>query len=111
MVPQYDFRGANANMFGNSPPKSFSRRLKIVEKRGDELKQFFALRREREWPPLKERRAERLLQLNDLPAHGRLLNAVGHVAHSLADASMFADVIKQFEVMDVHGISLFDARL
>jgi hypothetical protein len=41
-------------------------------------------------------------QLKDLSADGWLLNAVGDMAGSRADAVMFSDIVEEFEVMDVH---------
>ena len=52
---------------------------------------------------------ERFLELNDLSAHGGLLNAVGHVSDTLANPPVPGDVIKELQVMNIH-IDLIDAR-
>jgi hypothetical protein len=44
--------------------------------------------------------------LDDLIADSRLLNAVRHVAHRLADAAVPRYVIEQLQVMNVHAIGL-----
>ena len=48
---------------------------------------------------------ERLFQLDELHADGRLLDAVGHLAHGLGNAAMLGDVVEQFEVVDVHVLA------
>jgi hypothetical protein len=44
--------------------------------------------------------------LDDLIAHGRLLDAVRHVTHRLADAAVPRHVKKQLQVMNIHTIGL-----
>jgi hypothetical protein len=39
-----------------------------------------------------------------------LLDAVGDVPHRRHDASVLGDVVKQFEMMDIHDIDWGDAR-
>ena len=68
----------------------------------DEFKKFFALRRQRKRPPVKQGRAKKFFKLRHLRAHRRLLDAVGNVPHRRHDAAVPGDVIKQFEVMNVH---------
>src|SRR2546426_63330 len=102
MIAQHNLGCADANGLRHAAANFVSSRIEIVEERLDELIKVLALRRQLERPPTKQRHAEEFLQLNDLAAHGGLLNAVGHIAHGFADATMFGDVIKQFEVMNVH---------
>ncbi len=53
---------------------------------------------------MKQLGAELRFQLQNLPAHRRLLDAVGHVPHRLADAAVAGDVVEKLEMMDVqHG--------
>lgn len=42
------------------------------------------------------------LQLEDLSADGRLLNAIRNMARRRAHPMMFGNIIKEFEVVDVH---------
>ena len=42
------------------------------------------------------------LQLENLSADGRLLNAIRDMARRRAYPMMFGDIIKEFEVVDVH---------
>jgi hypothetical protein len=59
---------------------------------------------------LEQRHPQRFFQLDDLIAHGRLLDAVRHVTHRLADAAVPRHVIKQLQVMNVHAIGLTERR-
>ena len=68
----------------------------------DEFKKFFALRRQRKRPPVKQGRAEKFLELRDLGADRRLLDAVGNVPHRRHDAAMPGHVVKKFEMVNVH---------
>jgi hypothetical protein len=43
-----------------------------------------------------------VLQLEDLRANRRLLDAVGHLPGSRTDSAATGDVIKKFQMMDVH---------
>ena len=76
--------------------------IQAGKERREERIKFFALRRQRERTPLKQRHAEVFLQLPDLRADRRLLDAVGNVPHRRHDAAVPGDVIKQFEMMDIH---------
>ena len=57
---------------------------------------------QRKRPPVKQGHAEKFLELRDLGADRRLLDAVGNISHRRHDAAVPGDVIKQFEVMNVH---------
>ena len=46
---------------------------------------------------------EKLLQFRNLTTHGRLLNAIWHIADGLGDSFELCDEVKQFEMMDVHA--------
>ena len=74
------------------------------EKRLDEVKKFPARRAEGKGTALKKGDAEVFLQLGDLAAHRRLLDAIRHVAHRLRNAAMPGRVIKQFQMMNVHVV-------
>jgi hypothetical protein len=78
--------------------------FEMGEKWLDEGKKFLARRAEREGAALKEGHAQVFLQLGDLTAHRRLLDAVGNVAHGLRNPPMPGGVIEQFQMMDVHRI-------
>ena len=80
--------------------------INVLEERPDELEELRPRGREREWTPLKKLRAEGFLQLGDLPTDGRLLNAVGNVAHRCRDAAMFCNEVEQLQVMNVHKTRL-----
>jgi hypothetical protein len=101
---------ANPDVLGDAAANFFGHRLEILKERLDELVEFFAGRRQGKGPPMEERHAQALLQLNDLPADGWLLDAIRHVAHRFADAAVPGYVIKQFEVVDVHAIELADVE-
>ncbi len=76
--------------------------VQLAEERLDKVEQLLSLRRQREGAALKQGHAQERFQLNDLPADGRLLDAVGHVAHRLADAAVFGHVEEQLQVMHIH---------
>jgi hypothetical protein len=102
MVAQDDGRGADADLPRLPALKFAGNFVQPREERRDERKKFFALRRQRERPPLEQRHAEKFLEPPDLRAHRRLLDAVGNVPHRRHDAAVFGDVIKEFEVMNIH---------
>jgi hypothetical protein len=76
--------------------------VEVRKKRLDELVKFFAFCRERKRPPLKQCYTKKFFELRDLGADRRLLDAIGNVPHCRHDAAVPGDVIKQFEVMNVH---------
>ena len=76
--------------------------VEVGKKRLDELVKFPALRCQRKRPPLKQCHAKKFLELRHLRADRRLLDAVGNVPHRRHDAAVPGDVIKKFEVMNVH---------
>ena len=65
--------------------------------------EFLPGRGEPEWPPLKEGHTQVLFQKCHLAAYSRLLNAIGNITHRLGDPTVTRNVVKQFQVMDVHG--------
>jgi len=81
---------------------TFRHDLDIVEKRFNKLEEFQPCGRKREWSSLKQLGAERLLQLRDLPADRRLLDAVRDVTHRGCDPAVLRDEVKQLKVMNVH---------
>lgn len=74
----------------------------VVEERPGEIVEFLAFGSEAEGLSVEEFGAEVLFELEHLAADGGLLNAVGDVAHGATDASMFRNVVEEFEVMEVH---------
>src|SRR5271165_2165885 len=86
-----------------SPPLQVSGdRIHPRKKRFDKGVKFLAGRRELKWTPLKQRRPKKFLQLGDLSAHRRLLDAVRHVAHRLGNAAVTGHVVKQLQVVNIH---------
>src|ERR1017187_5326402 len=77
--------------------------FEVGKKRFRERIKLFSFRRQRKRPPLKQRYAQKFLKLRHLRAHRRLLDAVGNVPHRRHNAAVPRDVIKQFEMVDVHG--------
>ena len=61
------------------PPCNSSATSFRFEKKAGELVQFFSFRRQRKWPAVKQGHAEKFLELRDLGADRRLLDAVGNV--------------------------------
>jgi hypothetical protein len=102
MIAEDDLGGANADVLRFTAAKTRGDGLEVIKERSDELIKIFALRGELKGATGEERGPEEFLKLNDLPAHGRLLDAVRHVAHGFADAAELCHVIEQFEVMNVH---------
>src|SRR6185295_4568437 len=97
------FGRADANVLRDAASNPVRHGRQVLKERGDECEQFLSLRGQRERAALKERHAEGFLQLDDLAAHGRLLDAIGHVANGLADAAVPGNIIKQFEVVNIHA--------
>src|SRR5437667_9295353 len=102
IVVQHDRGRGNAQLRRSVLTELFSDDLYVVEERLNELEQFHARRRKREWSSLKQLCAERLLEPGDLAAHCRLLDAVWDVAYCGCDSAVFCDEIKQLQVMNVH---------
>src|SRR5439155_27180627 len=93
---------ANANLPRLAPLKFDGHLIEVGEERLNETIKPLPGRRQREGPALEERHAQILLQLGDLAADRRLLDAVGNVAHGLGDSAMASDVIEEFEMVNVH---------
>ncbi len=102
MVAQHDGRSADTEMPRLTALKFLRQFAKIGKERRAKGVKFFARRRQRERPALKQCHAKKFLQLRHLRAHRRLLDAIRNVSHRRHDAAVFGDVIKKFEVMDVH---------
>src|SRR5436189_72042 len=78
----------------------FRDRPQIIEEGSNEPEQFLSGRGERKRTPLEQRHAEKIFELQNLAAHGRLLNAVRNVADRVADPTVPGHVIKQFQMMN-----------
>src|SRR5581483_1068810 len=76
--------------------------IEIGEERLDEGIEFFSGGSQVKRTALKERHAEKFLQLSHLAAYGGLLNSIGNVAHGLSNPPMPCDVVEQLQVMYVH---------
>src|SRR5689334_17916014 len=74
----------------------------VVEERPNKLVQILAGMSEGKRPPMEQGHAEGFLELDNLPTDGGLLYPVGHIAHPLADATIFGHVIEKLQVMDIH---------
>ena len=89
-------------MLGNAAVDFFGQRLQVFKKGLDEIVNFTTGGRERKRPAVKQRRAQKFLELGHLEADRRLLDAVGDVMNRFRDAAMPGHVIEQFQVVDVH---------
>ena len=105
MGAQRRVRGAKPDELSGFAANLFTHQLDVGEERLDERVEFCPGRRELKRAPIEELRSEVFLQLQNLHAHGGLLNAVGNVAHSLADAFVAGDVIEQLQMVNVHGLT------
>src|SRR5258706_15504253 len=99
MIPQDNLRRADANVLGDSAANLLGDQLKVVEERSNKPVEIFALGSQSEGTSLKERGLEEVFQLNDLPAHGGLLDSVRHVADGLTDATVFGYIIEQLQMV------------
>src|SRR6267378_3096951 len=105
MVAQDCARRAEAQLLSRATAQFFAERLQPLEKRANETEQFFARGCQMKRAALKERDAERFLELQDLRADRGLLDAVRDVPDRLADAFMPGDIEEQLQMMDVHTIN------
>lgn len=69
----------------------------------DEIVELFTCRSQGERATMEQPHFEVFLELENLPADGGLLDAVGHSAHGFSDAFKFGDVVKELEMMNVHA--------
>ena len=58
--------------------------------------------RQGEGSAIEQFHAQLPLQLQNLPAHRRLLNTVGHFPHGRSDPLILRNKVEQFKVVDVH---------
>ena len=54
---------------------------------------------------MKELEPQVIFELQDLATDRRLLDAVGHLPHGLADAAVLGNVIEKFQMVNVHKMS------
>lgn len=107
MIAQDDSRRGEANHLRRAAADFLLDAFEAVEEGLDEGVKLLTRGRQREGTALEERPAEVILQREYLPADGRLLDAIRHVARGGADALMLGDVVEEFEVMDVeHGVEM-----
>ena len=102
IIVKDDRRSRDAQLRRTVLAEPLGHSFNVVEERPNELEEFGARGREREWTPLKKLRPECFLEFGDLPANSRLLNAVGNIAHRCCDAAMFCDEVEQLQMMNVH---------
>src|SRR5437016_2745442 len=102
MVAQNGARSAKAQLLGRSAAQFVGQSFQPFKEWLDKTKQLFAGAGQGKRPAMEQRDTQGFFELNDLCADRRLLNAVGNVAHRLADASVPGDVIEQLQVVDVH---------
>ena len=76
-----------------------------AEKRRDELIERLSFTRQLKRPPLIQRDAKCIFELQNLRADGWLLNAVGHGASRRAHPAVPGHIVEEFEVMDVHALT------
>jgi len=104
MVAQNYGRGANSKLPRLTTLEIRCHFIQIGKERFCKRKQLFARRRQRKRPSLKEGDAQEFFELRHLRADCRLLDAIGNIAYRWHDPAMFGDIIKQFEVMNVHAL-------
>ena len=68
----------------------------------DELEEFDSSRQQLEGAATEEFHSQVRFELEQLSADGRLLDAVGHVAHRFHDASVPRHVVEQLQMVDIH---------
>jgi hypothetical protein len=84
-------------------PELFGQFCQSAEEWRDGIKEFSAFLRKAEWSPVEQHDAQVILELQNLRADRRLPDAIGHVPRRCADAAVSSNVVKQFEMMDVHA--------
>jgi len=104
MVAQNYGRGANAELPRLAPLEIRCHFIQIGKERFCKRKQLYARRRQRKRSSLKKGDAQEFFELRHLCADRRLLNTIGNVAYRWHDPAMLGDIIKQFEVMNVHAL-------
>ena len=102
VIAQDGARGAKAQLLRRAAAQIIGQRLQPFKERLDETKQFFAGAGQGKRPPIEQGDSQGFLELDDLGADGRLLDAVRDVAHRLADAPVPADVVEQLQMVNVH---------
>ena len=94
VIALHDLRTGNPQALVGTATETLCHGWQLGEKRLDEGKQFVPLGSEFEWTPLKERFPERILELQDLGADRRLLNAIRHLPGCGADPTVAGDVVQ-----------------
>src|SRR5204862_498744 len=102
VLPLDDFRRGNTEAGVDAAAEFFGEIGEAGEERFDEGVEDLAGVGETERAAMEEGGAEGILQLENLGADGRLLDAVGNAAGGGADSAMFGDVIEEFQMMYVH---------
>jgi hypothetical protein len=74
----------------------------IAEERVDKMVKFFARCCELKGAAMEQFNPEIGFKLKNLATDSRLLNAIGHLANSFHDTSVLCDIVKQFEMVNVH---------
>src|SRR5258708_14771776 len=106
VVAQHDRRGADAYLALFAALQFARDGIEIREERADKTIELFPGGRQREGPALEQGYAQEFFELRDLAADGRLLNSLSGSAHRTSDAAVSRDVIKEFEMGNVHQASL-----
>src|SRR6267154_847597 len=104
MISQHGSRGANPYRSCLFSPEFALELIEVRKKRLDETVQFLAVGSQHKGPALEKDYAKGVLELRNLAADCWLLNSVRNVADRLHDAAIASDIVKQFQVMDVHAI-------
>lgn len=99
----HEFGGSDTQSLLSSSSEGGLQARQSAEKGLDVGKEVVALWGELKGTTLKQGDTEVGFELQDLGADSRLLNAVRNVAGRCADALMARNIIKQFQMVDVHS--------
>jgi hypothetical protein len=95
-------RRGKAQMMIFFPSYLFRHLIEPGEKRGDEIVELLACLSQGKRAAMEKFDFKELFKLEDLAAHGWLLDAVRHLSDGFGDAFKFGNVVEKLEMMDVH---------
>ena len=105
VIALYDFYRGNAQSLFASATQAVFHFGEAIKERGNKIVKGLAFASELKRSALIKRDAEGVLELQNLRADGRLLDAVGHGPCGGADPAVPGDVVEEFKVMDVHPMT------
>ena len=98
--PRRRRRGADADSLLS--PELIGDLFEAGEEGIDEIVELFTCWSQGKRATMEQPHFKEFLELENLPADCRLLDAVWHSAHGFSDAFKFGDVVKELEMMNVH---------